>query len=102
MCKKYNQLTTRIRYVLEDLIQEGQTQSYIAERVGCDKSTISRELARNRDKNGIYNAEKAKVFANDRCQRKRFKNFTESIIEIIRSKLVDRWAPEVIFVHLND
>ncbi|MCK5536087.1 MAG: IS30 family transposase [Bacteroidales bacterium] len=88
--------------MIEDLIQEGKTQNYMAEKVGCDKSTISRELARNRDKNGIYCAESAKDLAQNRCQRERFKNFTESVIEIIRDKLVDHWAPEQISVHLKE
>ena len=52
MCKKYNQLTIRERYTIEDLIQEGKQQNYIAEKLGRNKGTISRELKRNRDSTG--------------------------------------------------
>ena len=33
MCKKYTQLTIRERYTIEDLIQEGKTENYIAEKL---------------------------------------------------------------------
>ena len=49
MCKNYTQLTMRERYMMEDLIQERKAQNHIAERLGRNKSTISRELARNKD-----------------------------------------------------
>lgn len=88
--------------MIEDLIQEGKTQNYMAEKVGCDKSTISRELARNRDKNGIYCAESAKDLAQNRCQRERFKEFTESVISIIKDKLIKHWTPEQISVNLKE
>ena len=101
MCKEYSQLTIRERYMIEDLIQEGKTQNYIADKLGRNESTISRELARNRDKNGIYRAEFAEDLAQNRCQRKRFKQFTESVISRIKDKLADHWPPEVISVHLK-
>ena len=88
--------------MIEYFIQEGKTQNYISERLGRDKSTIFREIARNSDNNKIYHAESAVGLARGRCQRERFKNFTESVIEIIRGKLEDHWAPEVISVHLKE
>ena len=102
MCKKYSQLTIRERYIIEDLIQEGKTQNYIADKLGRNKSTISRELARNKDKNGIYCAESAEDLAQNRCQRKRFQQFTESVISIIEDKLIDHWTPEQISAYLKD
>ena len=102
MCKNYTQLTIRERYTIEDLIQEGKPQNRIAEKLGRDNSTISRELARNRDKNGIYHAEKAEEFAGDRCIRSRFNNFTELTKSIIESKLIIHWSPEQISSHLKN
>jgi len=58
--QKYNQLTIRERYMIEYFIQEGKTQNYISERLGRDKSTIFREIARNSDNNKIYHAESAR------------------------------------------
>ncbi|NOY76022.1 MAG: helix-turn-helix domain-containing protein, partial [Kiritimatiellaeota bacterium] len=42
MSKKYSQLTLRERYTIEDLNQAGYTQSFISEKLGFHKSTISR------------------------------------------------------------
>ena len=46
MCKDYNQLTIRERYMIEDLIQEGKAQNYTAERFDRNKSTIFCGVAR--------------------------------------------------------
>ena len=102
MCKNYTQLTIRERYTIEDLIQEGKAQNRIAEKLGRDNSTISRELARNRDKNGVYHAEKADISAKNRCKRERFRNFTEQTQSEIEEKLIIHWSPEEISAHLKD
>ena len=40
------------------MLQNGHSQKEIAEVIGKDKSTISREIRRNRDKkNGVYKSE---------------------------------------------
>ena len=101
MCQKYTQLTIRERYTIEDLIQEGKLQNYIAEKLGRNKGTISRELKRNRDSNGIYHAEKAEKFACDRCQRERFHNFTGLAESVIEKKLAIHWTPEQISAKLK-
>lgn len=88
--------------MIEDLIQEGKTQNYIADKLGRDKSTISRELARNRDETGIYHAERAEDFANNRCKRERFREFTYSVKTIIEDKLIDHWSPEEISARLKN
>jgi integrase len=46
--KKYKQLTSGQRYQIYGLKQAGLKQSQIAEKVGVDKSTISREFRRNK------------------------------------------------------
>jgi IS30 family transposase len=49
---KYTQLTEKERYHLELLIQACPTQKIIAEKLGRHKSTISREVKRNRTAGG--------------------------------------------------
>ena len=44
---KYTQPTERERYQLEALMQTCSTQKMIAEALGRNKSTVSRELKRN-------------------------------------------------------
>lgn len=53
MKKKYKQLTQEQRYKIQCLKGLGYNQSEIAKQVGCDKSTISRELRRKTGKRGI-------------------------------------------------
>ncbi|NOY75698.1 MAG: helix-turn-helix domain-containing protein, partial [Kiritimatiellaeota bacterium] len=73
MSRKYSQLTLRKRYTIEELNQAGHTQNFIAEKLGVDKSTISRELRRNKDDLGEYVAETASSLAKARRTRTRFR-----------------------------
>ncbi len=50
--KRYKQLTIEQRYQISGLKQAGLKQSQIAGEVGVDKSTISRELRRNKGQRG--------------------------------------------------
>ena len=53
-------LTLEQRYAIQYLRSEGLTQSAIAEKIGKDKSVISREIRRNCDmRNGAYRADLA-------------------------------------------
>jgi IS30 family transposase len=46
--KKYKQLTSGQRYQIYGLKQGGLDQTHIAEKIGVDKSTISREFRRTK------------------------------------------------------
>ena len=50
--KHYSQLTLEKRYGIYTLLKTGHNQSKIAEVVGVHKSTINRELKRNRGGRG--------------------------------------------------
>ena len=67
--KYYSQLTPQQRYIIYSLLKTGQTQSMIAEIIGVDKSTVSRELKRNSGKRG-YRPKQENAFAKDRQQTK--------------------------------
>ena len=49
----YHQLTREERYQIKMLLKTGQNQSEIAIAIGVNKSTISRELVRNRGSEAI-------------------------------------------------
>lgn len=104
MNKKYNQLTQEQRYKIECLAGLGFNQSEIADRVGCNKSTISRELKRNTAKRGLgagsYRAEWAQTKADKReKEKKKHKRLTEKMLRYISVKLKqERWSPEIISV----
>ena len=50
--KKYKQLTSGQRYQIYGLKQAGLNQTWIAQKIGVDKSTISREFRRNKGQRG--------------------------------------------------
>ena len=56
----YHQLTQEERYAITAQLMCGRSQTQIAHLLGRDRSTISRELRRNRTHHdGKYRAEKA-------------------------------------------
>lgn len=50
--KRYKQLTGGLRYQIYGLKQAGLNQTEIANRIGIDKGTVSREFKRNKGKRG--------------------------------------------------
>ena len=62
---KYHRLTSENRIIIWTLKKEGKSETYIAARIGCSVSTISRELDRNKGKKG-YRHKKAQGMAQHR------------------------------------
>lgn len=62
---KYKQLAQKQRYQIAALKQEKKSQSEIARKIGVDKSTVSRELKRNKSRRG-YRPKRAHEVA---CER---------------------------------
>ena len=92
----YQQLTEEKRYHIYGLNQAGFNQSEIAERIGCDKSTISRELFRNRGGKG-YRPKQAQELADSRrAEAPRFIRFTDRIHDLVVMLLFEKWSPEQI------
>ena len=83
-------------------MQEGKSQNHIADKLCRNKSTISRELARNKEKNRRYQADKAESLALDRCKRESFRHFSDLVKSIMEDKLIDHWSPEQISAHMRD
>ena len=77
---------------------EGLTQSAIAEKIGKDKSVISREIRRNCDmRNGAYRADLAHRKYQERLEQKpKSHKFTEQIKETIHRLLEEDFSPEQI------
>ncbi len=65
--KKYKQLTSGQRYQIYGLKQAGLDQTQIAQKVGVDKSTISRELRRNKGQRG-WRPKQAQTLRDERKQ----------------------------------
>jgi IS30 family transposase len=91
----YTQLTREQRYQIYALMKAGQNQTQMAVVVGCHKSTISRELRRNRGQKG-YRPYQADEFAYDRqCDAYRSRIAWETWQQVERL-LRQEWSPEQI------
>jgi IS30 family transposase len=65
--KQYKQLTSGQRYQIYGLKQSGLNQTQIAQKVGVDKSTISREFRRNKGQRG-WRPKQAQLLRDERKQ----------------------------------
>ena len=91
----YRHLTAGHRIVVHTLLQEGKTHRYIANRIGFHRSTISREISRNRGRRG-YRFKQAQVMAEIRLAQPRTKKLTPDVIACIEAEIRKQHAPEQI------
>ena len=92
--RTYTQLTQAQRYQISAMLKIGQTQTEIAEVIGKHKSTISREVRRNRGQRG-YRPKQAHQMSMDR-RKKATPRIQEATWALIESKLEEDWSPEQI------
>jgi len=90
----YKQLTQHQRYQIYALLKRGHSQTEIAETIEVDKSTISRELKRNRGQRG-YRPKQAqrKAMSRRKWERRRINRQTWAWVE---AKIREDWSPEQI------
>ncbi|HAD0290371.1 TPA: IS30 family transposase, partial [Salmonella enterica subsp. enterica serovar Typhimurium] len=93
--RRYSQLTSEQRYQIFALHKVENTLTKIAEIIGVHKSTISRELRRNRGAKD-YLPEQAHSFALERRKGKVVKRLTQAHWHIIEDYLRQDWSPEQI------
>jgi len=90
----YTQLTYEQRYQIKALLKMGHNKTEIAECLGVHKTTISRELKRNRGRRG-YRPKQAHHFAIQRRKTSK-KRITAQTWEQVEEKLRKDWSPEQI------
>ena len=92
--KTYNQLTQQKRYHINVLLKTNYSISTIAKEVKVHRSTVYRELIRNRTSRS-YNPEVAheRALLNKKYVRKKTK-LTLEMKRFIRNKLKKSWSPE--------
>jgi len=98
MQKAYKHLTYEQRCQIYALKQQNFSQELIAEAIGVEQCTISRELARNSGKRG-YRFKQANDFAQERilAQKSKKRIMTPILIEKIEIALTqEQWSPEQI------
>lgn len=96
--KNYCHLTLVQRYKIEALLKAGHKAPFIADQLRIDRSTIYRELKRNRSKTGCYRAISAHEISEEKKERFCLnRKFTSSMKQFIRAKLSkEQWSPEQI------
>lgn len=92
---KNKHLTSTQRYSIQVLLQENTPIKRVAELLETDKSSIYREIRRNKNTHGVYNASRAQMLSDERKERfGRVRKFTPLIAKHIREKLeTDQWSP---------
>ena len=91
----YTQLTREQRYHLYGLMKAGFNQTRIAAKLVCHKSTISRELRRNRGKKGYRPYQAAELAYDRRCEAYRSRISWQTWQQVERL-LRQQWSPEQI------
>ena len=89
----YTQLTQEQRYQIYALLKMEHSQTEIAIALGVHKSTISREVCRNRGKRG-YRPKQAHHFSLNRRRNKVTKRISAETWARIDEKLQQEWSPE--------
>lgn len=92
--RPYTQLTQEQRYQIYALKKTGHSYSEIAEVIGVHKSSVSRELKRNRGQRG-YRPQQAQSLAMERRQ-KGVPRITVEVWAKVESLLRQDWSPEQI------
>ena len=92
----YTHITREERYQIEALLQAGHNQTEIARQTGYCRSTISRELSRNRAEGGGYAAKQAHALAKSRWRKHGIPRWTGEDMALVEEKLGLDWSPEQI------
>ena len=92
--RTYTQLTHIQRYQISALLKIGHSNTEIAQTIRVHKSTIGREVARNRGKRG-YRPKQAHQFAIERRDQAK-KRITTAVWEMIDRLIKLDWSPEQI------
>lgn len=92
----YKQLTSAQRYTISVLLQRKMSKTFIAQAINVSTSTISREIARNSNTQGVYDPRQAEL---KKCRRKSKNPGNRSKSLALRSNVFrlireEQWSPE--------
>jgi IS30 family transposase len=91
----YTQLTREQRYQIKVLLDIGHSQSEVAQQLEVNKSTISREVRRNRGQRG-YRPKQAHEMALSRRREKARTRLGSETWALVEEKIGADWSPEQI------
>ena len=91
----YTQLTQEQRYQIKALMDIGHNQTEVAQQLEVNKSTISREVERNRGQRG-YRPKQAHEIALRRRREKAQTKISFETWALVEEKICEDWSPEQI------
>ena len=97
----YSQLTQEQRYHIYGLQKAKKSQTYIADAVGVHKSTISREVIRNRGDRGYRPQQAHQRALDNRQQAGKHIKFTPELKTVVIEKILLDWSPDQISGYLQ-
>jgi len=98
----YTQLTSADRYTLGALNWQGFSIAKIAEAIGCHRSTVYRELERNKCNDTSYRPSKATTrTATRRSHSRRNKQYTHEHFKLIRRLIRKKLSPKQVVGHIK-
>jgi IS30 family transposase len=98
----YHQITSGERYMIAALRQQGCTIGEVARQLERHRSTIGRELTRNRSRDGGYRPTIAIERTNGRRSRSRRNHrFSPASLARVDALLAEKWSPEQIAGYLR-
>nr|MDA3890872.1 IS30 family transposase [Salinivirgaceae bacterium] len=91
-------ITEAQRYEISAYLKCGKTNTFIAEAIGIDNSSIGREIKRNSTKRGKYNPKSAQELCRERKERfNRKRKFTAEVEAFAVKKIrTEQWSPKQI------
>ena len=98
---RYRHLTESQREVISLRVASGASQTDIALEIGCHKSTVSREIRRNRRASGCYTSQSAQRKAGVRRKREYKLGRDPQALQFVIQRLSEGWSPEAISGHLR-
>lgn len=100
---KYTQITLSDRYTIYHERKQGKSCAAIAKNLGKHRSSIYRELHRNKcPSHGYYVVEKADSYARSRRSiSRRNQRYNDDDFAIVRQYLGEKWSPEQIAGYLK-
>ena len=90
----YTQLTQDQRYQIYAFMKAGFSQNCIATEIGVHKSTVSRELSRNRGQKGYRPKQAHRLTLERRAKACKFVKMTSALIPLIEDLIRQDFSPE--------
>ena len=90
---KYKDLTQEQRYHIYQCLKQGMTQSFLADNIRLNKSTVSPEITRNTSKRG-YRYKQAHGLACKRQVVPKYQKWCLNIEKLVNTKINLQWSPD--------